>query len=303
MSLSDNPLDPSLVVTATREIELFEDNLLTVRSSDGSIFLPIRDLCQYLGLDRAAQVRRIKRDETLATDLVEFSLDTSRGQRETQYLRLESVPFWLSGISLSKVRPELRDKLLSYKRWVVRKVYEAFMVELARENQIIPASDYLEDLRNLGQALVQLTDEQTVLEQRQQFLLEQQTQLEKQQLATGEDVAVLKERVEKASLVVSKMLSRIGRLEKITAAGNLNEEQAAEISLAVKKIAGEMARQKPSGGNPYQNVFATLHERYGITSFRQLSAERYQEALGWLNEWYRSLLPTPLTEEVNKQES
>lgn len=39
------------------------DHLLATRSEDGTIYLPVRALCESHGLDRAAQVRRIKRSE------------------------------------------------------------------------------------------------------------------------------------------------------------------------------------------------------------------------------------------------
>src|SRR5438067_1149059 len=114
----------ALLVRDQRQVQVLDDQLLAARIADGTIYLPVRALCEALGLDRAAQVRRIKRDEAMREDLHEIAVETESGIQAIQVLRLESVPYWLAGVTLNKVKPELRDKLLAYKRWVVRKVYE-----------------------------------------------------------------------------------------------------------------------------------------------------------------------------------
>jgi len=55
----------SLVVIEQREVEFYGDELIAVRASDGHIYVSVRHLCDALGLDRTAQVRRIRRQEIL----------------------------------------------------------------------------------------------------------------------------------------------------------------------------------------------------------------------------------------------
>src|SRR3954469_1544074 len=88
-----------LSVREQRAIELLGDEILAIRMSNSLIYLPVRTLCDGLGLDRTAQVRRIKRDETLREDLQEVTVETEGGPQVIQVLRLESVPFWLSGVT------------------------------------------------------------------------------------------------------------------------------------------------------------------------------------------------------------
>ncbi|MEI6043244.1 MAG: phage antirepressor N-terminal domain-containing protein [Chloroflexota bacterium] len=291
MMRDDSQPTTAIEVQNRKTVEVFGDTLTAAQMSDGSIYLPLRVLCETLGLDRAAQVRRIKRDEALREDLHEFLVETETGPREAQFLRLEVVPYWLSGVTISKVKPELRDKLLAYKRWVVRKVYEAFMSELGNEIQPSTNMQNLTNLRELGLALAQLAEEQMALEHRQQLITNSQHSLSQQQDATASEVAELKERINNASTVVGKALARIKRLEDRTAAGIITEEQASEISLAVKQVAGELARREQKESNPYQRVFQTLYQRYGVSSYKQIPAQKFSEAMGWLNEWYQSLLP------------
>jgi hypothetical protein len=49
---------------------------------------------------------------------------------------VEAVPLWLAGIEPSRVRVDLRERLMTYKRWVRKVVYEAF----ARETGIDSAN-------------------------------------------------------------------------------------------------------------------------------------------------------------------
>jgi hypothetical protein len=291
MMSDDSQPTTAMEVQSRKTVEVFGDTLMAAQMSDGSIYLPLRVLCETLGLDRAAQVRRIKRDEALREDLQEFLVETETGPREAQFLRLEVVPYWLSGVTISKVKPELRDKLLAYKRWVVRKVYEAFMNEFGNEIQPSTNMQNLTNLRELGLALAQLAEEQMALEHRQQLITNSQHSLSQQQDATASEVAELKERINNASTVVGKALARIKRLEDRTAAGIITEEQASEISLAVKQVAGELARREQKESNPYQRVFQTLYQRFGVSSYKQIPAQKFSEAMGWLNEWYQSLLP------------
>jgi hypothetical protein len=279
-----------VLVKDQRQIEVLGDRLLATRVEDGSIFLPVRALCDSLGLDRAAQVRRIKRDEAMQEDLQEIDVETSSGTQTMQFLRLETVPYWLSGVSVNKINPQLRDKLLAYKRWVVRKVYEAFVLEFGAEGQSSATTSLatngsnnistLAHVRELGLALARLAEEQMALERRQQL--------------TNVEVEQLSQRMNRAASVVGQILDRVNRLEERTSPagkGAITSEQAAEISLAVKAIAGEMARRDQKESNPYQRVFVALYQRYGIVTYKQLPADRFTDAISWLQEWYESLLP------------
>ncbi|NWJ46957.1 MAG: ORF6C domain-containing protein [Chloroflexi bacterium] len=291
MSQNDIQQTP-LKIRDRKEVQILEDNLPAYRLEDGAIFLPVNVLCEYLGLDRAAQIRRIKREESLAEELQEFPVETTQGLRDIQFLRLEVVPYWLAGITIGKVKPELQDKLKAYKKWVVQKVYEAFLRELAPEPSLSASFQNLVSLREIGLALVQLADEQLALEQQQSYLSDRQEMLSRDQLLTREEVEKLKERVDNAAGVVGKALTRIKHLEERTSVGALTEEQATEISLAVKEVAGELARRDQKEGNPYQRVFLALYQRYGIASYKQLPSSKFKDAIEWLNDWYKSLIPS-----------
>ena len=120
----------ALVPVDERRVALMEgDEVRAVRAEDGTIYLPLRPMCESLGLSYRPQRRRIQRDPSLEEGVREIRLETGGGRQATPCLRLSVVPYGLSTVEVSRVRPELQDKLLVYKRWVIDKVFDAFQRE------------------------------------------------------------------------------------------------------------------------------------------------------------------------------
>ena len=65
-------------------------------------------------------------------------------------------------------------------------------------------------------------------------------------------------------------------------------DQASQISQAVKAVA--MALSRRSKRNEYGGVYGELYRAFGISSYKQLPAIRFEEALSFLNEWLQSLI-------------
>ena len=57
---------------------------------------------------------------------------------------------------------------------------------------------------------------------------------------------------------------------------------------AVKAIAMQLSKR--SGHNEYGGVYGGIYRRFGINSYKELPAGRYDEAINWLNEWLQSLI-------------
>lgn len=90
----------------------------------------------------------------------------------------------------------------------------------------------------------------------------------------------------------TQLASHETRLEQIESAlGDrgrfISPEQATSISQAVKTIA--MALGKKSGRNEYGAVYGEFYRKFGIPSYRELPARRFDEAARFLAEWYQTL--------------
>ncbi|HSH13626.1 MAG TPA: ORF6C domain-containing protein, partial [Desulfurivibrionaceae bacterium] len=71
----------------------------------------------------------------------------------------------------------------------------------------------------------------------------------------------------------------------------VTEDQASQISQAVKAVAMKLSEQ--SGRNEYGGVYGELYRKFGITSYKLLPATKFEAAMAWLTEWYRSAGGSP----------
>jgi hypothetical protein len=67
----------------------------------------------------------------------------------------------------------------------------------------------------------------------------------------------------------------------------ITPDQAMQLSQAVKTVA--MKLSVASRRNEYGGVYGELYRKFGITSYKQLPAAKFDEAMRWLNEWRESI--------------
>jgi hypothetical protein len=257
--------EKALVPVDEKQVDFYGDELTAARIGR-DIFVSVRQLCDALGLDRASQARRIRRDEILKDGYQGSVMVTSPGgQQRTGMLRVDMVPFWLAKVDISRVRDDIKPKLVKYQKEVVKVLWEAF--QEGRLTADPSFSDLLESdspaaqAYKMARAMMELARNQLLLEAR---------------LDTYDTRFVDHER----------------RLEGIEATlGSpdryVTPDQASQISQAVKTVA--MKLSKASGRNEYGGVYGELYRKFGITSYKQLPAAKFEEAMSWLNEWRDSI--------------
>lgn len=59
----------TLVPVEQKEVEFYGDDIIAVRMADGTIHVPVRPICELLGVNWAGQYRRINRDTVLAEEM------------------------------------------------------------------------------------------------------------------------------------------------------------------------------------------------------------------------------------------
>jgi P22_AR N-terminal domain len=112
-----------LVPIEQQTIMFYGKPLVVVRLPDGRPGIVLRHFCDNLQLEPTSQVRRIKRTEAIADDLVYTQIQTDGGPQIMPTLVLRAVPFWLAGIDPKRVREEIRPEILRYQREVVDVLY------------------------------------------------------------------------------------------------------------------------------------------------------------------------------------
>ena len=306
MPSDDEPTLPAvataLAAVDQRQIALLEadDALLAVRAEDGEIYVGMRSMCASLGLQPNGQLRRIRADEVMAEGLREVRVRTAtRGLQTLQGLRLDVVPYWLSGIEPRRTKPELRERLVTYKRWVVRRVWEAFAAETGIERSPAPAAPAvaptgqemtLEQIAQLGIAITTLA--------RQQMAHERALAEVRGQLVAQEDhLAAHDERIDWAATVIRDVIREVRAVQARLSAGvTITDEQAAAVQTLVRDIATAIARRDAEAGasgtrtNAYQALFGAMYRQYGVTSYKLIRADQYADVIAWLREYQRAHL-------------
>ena len=287
----------ALVRADQRRVVVLDDEIVAVRTPDGAIYLPVRPLCASLGMNERGQIQRIRRDRAMAEGLRQLRVETpSRGLQPTQCLVLDFVPYWLSTVDIARVQADARERLFTYKTWVIRKVFEAFqretgIGEVAAALPTPATGDTLSltHIRDMGLAIAAFAEQQLAFAERQQVH-------EGRIGALEEGQGALTARLDRAAGVVGGLVRSVKALEQRLAPGNvLSEEQAAEVSDRVKTVAEALtARDVAAGAAPrnwYGAIYRALYKRYNVAGYRLIRQERYADVLTWLAYFHEAASP------------
>jgi hypothetical protein len=258
----------TLTPVEQRAVDFYGDELIAVRAEDGHIYVSLRHLCEALGLDTQGQARRIKRQTVLSNgyswvDILSTQPHPQR--RRSQVLRVDLVPLFLTGISTKSIADATqRSKLERFQDEAAKVLWEAFQqgrltTEPSFDDLLAGASPETVQAYQVAQAVLHLARNQIMLEARLRGVLEDHEQ-----------------RLE----VVEAQL-------RLDSARYLTEDQASQISQAVKTVA--MRLSKKSGRNEYGGVYGEFYRKFGITGYKQLPSAKFDEAMRWLNEWRESI--------------
>ena len=272
------------------------EEVLAARTETSEIYLPIRPICTALGVNWATQYRKIKADEILLESTRNLRMQTRGGAQVLVCMDVEAIPLWLAGIEPSRVRPDLRERLKTYKRWVRKAVYEAFARETGIEVATVephgatpgaPDVSSLVHIAQMAEAIAVMARQQIAFEQHVDSRL---TNLDTHMSMLAEGQNTLTGRLDQAAAVVGSLLRRVGSIEGLVAPGQvISEAQAAEISALVKAIAAEMVERDKGTGqkgrNPYQAVFGELYRRFRVSSYHNIPAGTYADVMAWLREY------------------
>jgi hypothetical protein len=138
---SDYDEEKSLVLIPLEQqtLTFYGKPIVVVRLPDGRPAVVLRFLCDNLEIDTNAQVRRVRRTEAIADDLVNVRVETDGGPQNMAALILRSTPFWLAGIDAKRVREEIRPDIIRYQREVVDVLYAWAQAPKVAPTALVPA--------------------------------------------------------------------------------------------------------------------------------------------------------------------
>lgn len=255
--------ETALTPIEQRTVVFYDDELTAVLVDNihgRTVYVPIRPICEFLGIDWNGQRRRVNRDLVLSPKIERVDVtSTRRGTQPMICLPLKFIPGFLFGINANRVKPELRDKIIRYQRECYDVLSEAF-----REGRLTANPSFSELLARDTPAVQAYKNALAIVEiARNQILLESRVDDHEQRLET-----------------IESALDDSGRF--------VSKEQAMHISQAVKAIALETG--KVSGRNEFGGVYGQLYRKFKVPSYRELPANRFDEVMRFFREWYESLV-------------
>ena len=263
--------ESSLIPIEERTVVFYDDTITAVLVSVGDenqIFVPIRPICDFLGIDWSSQRRRITGDPVLSmrTRSVAVTATEAGGKREMTCLPIDYLNGWLFGVSANRIKDEeIRRRLIRYQDECYRVLSRAFRDEA--ETAVSPNLTALAQVREMGLAIVRMAEEQIEFEKR---------------LTTSEN------KLNQAVTVVGDIDKRLSEVErKLSPGESVTDDQASQISQAVKAVAIALGSQTKR--NEFGAVYGEMYRKFGITSYKLLPAAKFKEAMAWLSDWYSQL--------------
>ena len=269
-----------LIPTQQRTVEFYGDTILglVVSGNDANeLYVPLRPICDYLGLSWSGQFERIKRDEVLSEELRDVRVSRTPqegGSQDMLCLPLEYLPGWLFGVSAKRVKPELKERIILYRRECYRALWNVF------KHDIMPSAELAPQHHAPSGAALAYEIATAV-----QHLARQQMEME--QRLTGR-IDKMGHWANTVNTHLAETDQRLSALEvQVSPLATITEQQAAEIALAVKNVGHSLVARGIKPG--YSQVYSEMYRQYGISSYKNLARSKFEEVITWLRSWYDEL--------------
>ncbi|MCG8352844.1 MAG: hypothetical protein MI924_34200 [Chloroflexales bacterium] len=289
--MADDTNVPMPARSPYREIQFDGDQIVAVLLEGEGTAVPVRVICQALGLDVASQSERIQAHEVLARGLRIVRIRQGSQLRSVAALLHRYIPFWLATISPHQVDEAVRPKLVRYQTELVDVLAALYSSEWQPTMQ--PSSEPA--VEALQQALAQaLTD----LRLTREALLA----LQQQQTSQGQQLVEHQERLGSHDAQIAQVEGMMDEvLEQLARHTTITGPQQEAISRAIKRLA--IRYQKRTGKEIFGKLFGEFCMHFGTPKYGLLPAGKYDEAMNWIAQQASELLPDDPEAQSPRQEA
>lgn len=140
----------------------FHGQAIIAATIDGKPFVPMKPICDNIGIDWKGQLERIKRHPVMNTciRMTRIQMPGDDQNREVVCLPLGMLNGWLFGVDVNRVKAALREKLMDYQRECFDVLFQHFMPRMEAAMQA-SANDYTRINPAQAQALSELVIAET----------------------------------------------------------------------------------------------------------------------------------------------
>jgi P22_AR N-terminal domain/ORF6C domain len=249
-------------------IEVAGEELVAAILVGEGVAVPIRLICQSLGLSPQKQSAILREHDALAPGLRIIRVPIGGRIQSVLAILHTHIAYWLGTILPSEVSAEARPKLVRYQTdliIVLNALYgpqvDAVLAPGALPTDLhVQYGDIVRQLHTLQETLLSLTSGQRAI-------LNQVDSIDTR-LTTIEDVVGDLQHIQKISAI-----------------------QAEYIQRAIKRIATRYQQRTKTDINMYERLFAQFKIDMGIPRYDALSAKAYAKAQAWLQQKAEEYLP------------
>jgi hypothetical protein len=271
---------PEIVLNPVEQVVIpfYGHELVAVRLADGRIAAVLRWLCDGMGLEITAQVRRIRRKAALRKDLVMVRVETAGGPQAMPALVLHGLPGWLYGIDETRVgSDETREAVILFQceaTDVLARHFSQRQAQLAPPADLVPSKPIAKPERPAQDA-----GREAWIDYHQAMAawLQWQQDVDRWRAQMSERQDALETRMESAEAVLQLVPEILERLGPET----LTPEHQRTIQNAAKRL-------HEVGGYAYATIYAELGEYFHVAKYDQIPEARWNEVA----EWFRARLDT-----------
>jgi len=271
--------DTALTPVEQKKVVFYDDEITAVLVQIGDeekVYVPIKPVCDFLGVSWSGQRRRINRDAVLSEEIRSVNVTFTEPSRTRQIsmicLPLDYISGFLFGINAARTKPEIKDKLIRYQRECYRILADAFVAPALSVQPIDADDQSLMQLHNMALVIASTTKEM----------------LEVRRVALSNET-----RLDAAREYLRGMNNRLKVVEHRTRAGSLTDEQAREIQHRVNLIALELTVHDPSVKH-HGGVYETLRQETMSTGYKHIPMKGYEDALSFLDNWLGAIQQTEI---------
>lgn len=126
--------DQELELIQDFPFEFYGELFVAHLASDRQFYIKISDVCNGMGLDAEGQRQRIHNDEAISDRLAVIKADTvykdSIRKRDVAFLNIRALPYWLGTIDAKRVKPEIYEVVVRFKRSFAETVWQLYRSDL-----------------------------------------------------------------------------------------------------------------------------------------------------------------------------
>lgn len=221
----------------------FHNQTLSTLEIDNVHYVAMKPICENIGLNWNAQFERIKRDEVLSSTVRMTRMVAEDGKnRELVCLPIQYLNGWLFGIDVSRVKAEIKDKLIMYKKECYQVLHDywtkgiAFNPRLTSEQTLA-----LRDAANMATGVLKL-DYSTIYKMvHQRFGVDEIKELSREQIGQAVEyvhhLMVQNGQRPEQELLYNEMWRKIGILRH-----QENQAELHQLTADLNKIADRVAQ-------------------------------------------------------------